>query len=114
MVFAKLMFSPAELHAFMKQVQCDPLENIVSVCFANFLRLILNTATAQSFLIFKVPLFPVRKCSPNSYSIYGPVSDKELAERPEHIPRYFPAMHPEWCSDYEGGNTFLLCFNYHF
>ncbi|KAL3981833.1 Bromodomain associated family protein [Acanthocheilonema viteae] len=74
MAFGKLMFSAAELHAFMRQVQHDPLEN-------------------------SVPLFPIRKSSINLLSIYGPVSDKELAERPEHIPRYFPAMHPEWCSD---------------
>uniref|UniRef100_A0A8R1XYG1 BTP domain-containing protein n=1 Tax=Onchocerca volvulus TaxID=6282 RepID=A0A8R1XYG1_ONCVO len=77
MAFGKLMFSAAELHAFMKQVEHDPFEN-------------------------DVPLFPVRKSSPNLLSIYGPVSDKELAERPEHIPRYFPAMHPEWCSDQIG------------
>uniref|UniRef100_A0A915PEQ8 PHD-type domain-containing protein n=1 Tax=Setaria digitata TaxID=48799 RepID=A0A915PEQ8_9BILA len=77
MVFGKLMFSVAELHGFMKQVQHDPLEN-------------------------NVPLFPVKGSSPNLLSIYGPVSDKELAERPEHIPRYFPAMHPEWCSDQVG------------
>uniref|UniRef100_A0A1I8EAP7 PHD-type domain-containing protein n=1 Tax=Wuchereria bancrofti TaxID=6293 RepID=A0A1I8EAP7_WUCBA len=77
MVFGKLMFSAAELHAFMKQVQCDPFEN-------------------------NVPLFPVRKSLPNLLSMYGPVSDKELAERPEHIPRYFPAMHREWCSSHMG------------
>ncbi|CAG9537347.1 unnamed protein product [Cercopithifilaria johnstoni] len=77
MVFGKLMFSAAELHSFMKQVQHDPLEN-------------------------SVPLFPVRKSSTNLLGIYGPVSDKELAERPEHIPRYFPAMHPEWCIDHVG------------
>ncbi|VDP12129.1 unnamed protein product [Onchocerca flexuosa] len=77
MAFGKLMFSAAELHAFMKQVEHDPFEN-------------------------DVPLFPVRKLSPNLLSIYGPVSDKELAERPEHIPRYFPAMHPEWCCDQMG------------
>uniref|UniRef100_A0A1I7VDE2 Bromodomain associated family protein, variant n=1 Tax=Loa loa TaxID=7209 RepID=A0A1I7VDE2_LOALO len=77
MVFGKLMFSAAELHAFMKQVHYDPLEN-------------------------SVPFFPIRKSSPNLLNIYGPVSDKELAVRPEHIPRYFPAMHPEWCSDHVG------------
>nr|CDQ00522.1 BMA-TAF-3, isoform j [Brugia malayi] len=77
MVFGKLMFSAAELHSFMKQVQCDPFEN-------------------------NVPLFPVRKSSLNLLSMYGPVSDKELAERPEHIPRYFPAMHREWCSSHMG------------
>ncbi|MCP9266388.1 PHD-finger [Dirofilaria immitis] len=80
MVFGKLMFSAAELHAFMKQVEHDPFEN-------------------------DVPLFPVRKPSPSLLSIYGPVSDKELATRPEHIPRYFPAVHPEWCSDQIGVRT---------
>uniref|UniRef100_A0A0R3RY12 BTP domain-containing protein n=1 Tax=Elaeophora elaphi TaxID=1147741 RepID=A0A0R3RY12_9BILA len=77
MVFGKLMFSAAELHAFMKQVQYDPLED-------------------------NVPLFPISKSSVTVLSMYGPVSDKELAERPEYIPRYFPAMHPEWCSDHTG------------
>ncbi|VDK71934.1 unnamed protein product [Litomosoides sigmodontis] len=77
MVFDKLMFSAAELHLFMKQVEHDPLEN-------------------------NVPLFPIKKSSINLLSIYGPVSDKELSERPEHIPHYFPAMHPEWCSSHTG------------
>lgn len=112
MVFGKLMFSAAELHAFMKQVQHDPFENNVSDSLLNYCfsspYYILNISVARSSLIFKVPLFPVRKSSPDLLSIYGPVSDKELAERPEHIPRYLPAMHPEWCSDHVGGNTLLL------
>lgn len=55
-----------------------------------------------------MPLFPIKKFSTNLLSIYGPVSDKELSERPEYIPRHFPAMHPEWCSDHVGGDTLLF------
>ncbi|VDK51225.1 unnamed protein product, partial [Gongylonema pulchrum] len=54
----------------------------------------------RSYCCFsKVPLFPVKKPTTVSYleSIRGPISAKELAERPDHIPHYLPAMRPEWC-----------------
>ncbi|VDN04853.1 unnamed protein product [Thelazia callipaeda] len=70
LTFNKLMFSVTDLHMFMKQVQFESAET-------------------------KIPSYPVKLDTEDN--IYGPVSERELKERPEHIPHYFPAIHPEWC-----------------
>lgn len=54
-------------------------------------------------VVFQSALFPVGLKT--DASIYGPVSERELNERPESIPRYFPAVHPEWCA---GHGTFSI------
>ncbi|VDN30391.1 unnamed protein product [Gongylonema pulchrum] len=72
MAFMSMSFSTGELHSYLKEVRMDPPP-------------------------VKVPLFPVKKPR-DLQTMYGPISERELAERPEHIPRYLPAMHREWCA----------------
>ncbi|VDK17552.1 unnamed protein product [Anisakis simplex] len=73
MVFENLQFNVTELHDYLQQTYSIPPKR-------------------------KVPQFPVQLESSSS-SLYDPVSERELAERSEDIPRFMPPIHPEWCSN---------------
>ncbi|VDO24704.1 unnamed protein product [Haemonchus placei] len=73
LTFSKLKFSPAEMRDYLLQVG--------------------NVGQPKPLCQFPV-------AHPNARPLFAPQpSAKELEDRPEHIPPYYPAAHPEWTTE---------------
>lgn len=93
-------------HAGRTQPIVDDVIKVFECKRINLSELIDYSKQVRSERLHALPVFPVpdqdiaKSADAYFYAMYGPVpSERELETRPEHIPKHFRALHPEWIED---------------